>query len=337
MDTQSLEVVSFTPDDTAALAAAVRIANACIEHESPWEHPVTVRQLDGVYRHGWDGEPFVPFLIADRGAPVGVAAYSVSDYDNRDLAWLDLSVHPDHRRRGHGSAALEAMRAQVTALGRTSLAISGWDLEPTAAFARHHGFAAKAVEVNRRQVLADLDWDAVGRLRGTAGRAAAGYELVRYPGRTPEAELPALAELTAAINDAPTDDLDIEDEEFPPERIRAYETAQLARGGGFHRLVARQRATGELAGHSVVVVEPDRPQLAEQHDTAVARAHRGHRLGLLLKTEMLLWLREIRPELESIDTWNAESNDHMIAVNDALGYHVVHRGINYQRDARLDP
>ena len=80
-----------------------------------------------------------------------------------------------------------------------------------------------------------------------------------------------------------------------------------------------------------MVVEADRPWLAEQHDTSVVRAHRGHRLGLLLKLEMLRWLAEDEPRLETIDTWNAESNDHMVAINEALGYRPLGRGLTFQR------
>jgi hypothetical protein len=46
---------------------------------------------------------------------------------------------------------------------------------------------------------------------------------------------------------------------------------------------------------------------------------------------MLVWLAEIEPQLESIDTWNAESNDHMIGVNERLGYRVLGRALQFQR------
>jgi GNAT superfamily N-acetyltransferase len=180
-------------------------------------------------------------------------------------------------------------------------------------------------------VLATLDRDELERLHADALAHATDYELVRRAGRTPPEELVAVAEMTAAINDAPTDDLDIEDEVFPPERITAYEDAQLARGGAMFRVHARHRATGELAGQTVVVVEGERPAFAHQHDTSVVRGHRGHRLGVLLKTEMLRWLAEEQPQLECIDTWNAESNDHMIDVNRVLGYEVLGRALVWQR------
>jgi hypothetical protein len=54
----------------------------------------------------------------------------------------------------------------------------------------------------------------------------------------------------------------------------------------------------------------------------VARRHRGHRLGLLLKAEMLELLAVREPGLERIATWNAASNLHMIAINEQLGFEV---------------
>ena len=138
--------------------------------------------------------------------------------------------------------------------------------------------------------------------------------------------------MTSAINDAPTDDLDIEDEVFTPDRVRAYETSQFAQAvdGGFHRVYARHRSTGER--------RPDRgsprgrpSELAEQHDTSVVRSHRGHRLGLVLKAEMMLWLREAQPQVKSVDTWNAESNDFMISVNEVLGYRIMGRELAFQK------
>ena len=54
-------------------------------------------------------------------------------------------------------------------------------------------------------------------------------------------------------------------------------------------------------------------------------AHRGHRLGTLLKTEMLRWVAQDRPELRATETWNSAENHHMLAVNETLGTAVVAR------------
>lgn len=326
-----MEITPFTPDDQDPLRGFVEVSNAVRRADSPWVHPLTEREAEGQFRWSWDLEPAVPFLGTVDGEPVAVGEYSTSERDNLHLAWLDVSVHPAHRRRGHGSALLATLVERTRTDGRTSVGTGGWDADSTRAFAARHGLPLKSVAVNRRQFLADLDWAALDAAYDEALPHAADYELVRRQGRTPEDELEAMAVMVSAINDAPTDDLDIEDEVFNGERVRAYETAMENREILMHRVFARHRTTGELAGQTVVGVDGDRPHLGDQHDTSVVSAHRGHRLGLLLKLELLRWLRESQPQVESVDTWNAESNDHMIGVNNALGYRVMGRGLSFQK------
>jgi GNAT superfamily N-acetyltransferase len=326
-----MEIRRFSPDDRTELAAFVDVSNAARVVDSPWVHPVTAHDADGRLRYGWDGEVEAPFVGYADGVPVAVGTVATTDYDNLHLAWLGLKVRPESRRRGLGAEMLEALVAEVRAQGRTSIGTDGWDDDVPRAFAARHGFEEKSRAINRRQHLAEVDWKVLQRLHAEALSRAAAYELVRQVGRTPDDELATVAEMSAAINDAPTDDLDIEDEVISPERVRAYEDAQLARGYSLYRVLARHRDTGELAGHSVVTVDGERPEIGHQHDTSVVAGHRGHRLGVLLKTEMNLWLREAQPQLVTIDTWNAESNDHMIEVNDAIGYRIMGRELQYQK------
>ena len=139
-----------------------------------------------------------------------------------------------------------------------------------------------------------------------------------------------VAAMTAAINDTPIDDLDIEDEVFTPERIRIFEAAQLAARSRIYRVIARERETGVLGGHTMVGVDAEHPGYAGQFNTSLLRAHRGHRLGRLLKITMLQWLADEEPQLRKLDTWNAASNAHMIEVNEILGYEIVASGIEWQ-------
>jgi GNAT superfamily N-acetyltransferase len=326
-----MEITEFAPDDEAAVRCYVEVANAVLAADSPWVHPLTLRGATGLLRHHWDGEPPMPFLATVDGAPVGLAEWQVGFYDNLHLAWLNVEVHPGHRRRGHGSALLDALVERTRSAGRTSLGIDGWQSAATRAFAARHKFELKSVEVNRRLLLADVDPMLVDRLYDDAVATAAAYELVRCSPRTPEDQLDAMATMVASINDAPLDDLDLEDEVFTADRVRAYEHAQAERGHLLHRLVARHRETGELAGQTAVAVDLERPHLAGQHDTSVVREHRGHRLGMLLKTGMLQWLREEQPQVASIDTWNAASNRFMIGVNEELGYRVLGTALAFQR------
>ena len=52
-------------------------------------------------------------------------------------------------------------------------------------------------------------------------------------------------------------------------------------------------------------------------------ADRGRRLGLLVKVAMLELLAEREPGLRRIVTGNAGGNDHVIAINDQLGFEIV--------------
>jgi RimJ/RimL family protein N-acetyltransferase len=93
-------------------------------------------------------------------------------------------------------------------------------------------------------------------------------------------------------------------------------------GRHIYTLAALHDASGEMAAVTAVEPDPDHPDWGYQLLTAVTRKHRGHRLGLLVKTAMLQWLAEAEPQIQRIDTGNAGSNRHMIAINEALGFRV---------------
>ncbi len=324
-----MDITPLSADDSGAVGQVVDLLNAAWALDAPWLHPMTALKLRNHILRGWDGEPDDHFVGLECDQVVAVMTFFAPSWDNPELAWLGLTVHPEHRRRGLGGEGLRFLLRRAAAAGRTRLGGDSWDGGPGNAFLEKHGFTRGSQAVNRRQHLAQVSHDDVRRRYDEAQAAASAYELVRIVGATPDDLMPAVAEMSAAINDAPLDDLDIDDEVFPPERIAAYEQAQLANGMRLYRLLARHRQTGALAGHSVVAVDAERDTIGHQHDTTVVRDHRGHRLGLLLKAGMLLWLAEVEPQLETVDTWNAESNDHMIAVNELLGYRWMGRENQY--------
>lgn len=327
-----MELIEFGPDDTGHLEAFLSVARAADAVDSPWEPPRTAYRQAAFMRHGWEGDPGRWFVGYDGDTPVAVASLDTSDYDNLEMAILQLAVAPDHRRLGHGSAVVTALEEVSLEIDRPLVLLTAWESPGLDALAAGHGYARKSAEVRRLQVVAEAPDPRP--IRDGAARAATDYELIRVEGCTPPDLLPGVVEITRAINDAPMDDLDWEAEVYSPARIRAYEQAQVESGHRFRRVLARHRPSGELAGHTVVLVDTDQPTIAEQHDTSVVQAHRGHRLGLLLKADMLVWLAEDEPQLERIYTDNAESNRYMIAVNERLGYRPMGRRPEFQRRLR---
>ncbi len=294
--------------------------------------PSTGASMLGLFRYGGNDKPADALWLArdDTGRVVGLAELELTEHDNPDLAFVFCDVHPDHRGRGIGTALLEAQTAGAAEHGRTSLMT--WQLRDGSAhrFLEQHGFTAGVTTANRRLEL-PLDHDHVDALHAEATAAATDYEVIRLHGPAPEDWLPDLVMVHEAINDAPMDDIEMAPEAFPVERIQSWERAQTHRNQRLYRLLARHRRTGAWAGHTVLIVDGDRPGMAHQEDTSVVVAHRGHRLGMLLKTSMLRWMREAEPGLTVIDTWNADSNTHMIAVNDKLGCRTANLGVGLQR------
>ena len=327
-----LEIRKITADDAVTIGAVVAVLNAVDRLDSPWSHSTTARDYAAMMRHGYDGEPPEVYAAFSEDTVVGALEIWTGSWDNTHLAWVRFAVHPDVRRQGHGPELFEFAVKQVRGMGRRSIGTDGWDNATTLGFTEKHGLPGRSVAIQRRQTLSRIDRGVLDSLYVEAAEAASSYDLIRIAGRTPDDMLDAVAEMTVAINDAPTDDLDIEDEVFPVERIQNIEAAIAGRHHRMYRVIAKHRDTGELAGHTVVEVEEDRPQIGHQEDTSVVRAHRGHRLGILVKADMLSWLAEAEPQLETIDTWNAESNDHMIEVNEKLGYEVLGRAYEFQTD-----
>lgn len=327
-----MDLVEFGPDDPERLAAFLDVAEAVRALDFPWEPLRTAYRQAMSMRHSWEGEPGRWFLGYAGDEPVAVGSLHTSDYDNLEMAWVELAVAPAHRGRRLGSVLLGRLEEAALAMGRPLVLLSGWDAPAMSGLASSTGYVRKSTEV--RRLLRVGEAPDPRPIAEEAPALAGDYELLRLEGYTPEALLPQLVTVTETINDAPYDALEWEDEVYSPARVRAYERAQLESGYRLRRLVARHRSTGELAGQTVVAVDGERPTIAEQHDTSVVDRHRGHRLGLLLKAEMLRWLGDVEPQLERVYTGNAESNTHMIAINDRLGYRPVGRTAEFQRRLR---
>ncbi len=149
-------------------------------------------------------------------------------------------------------------------------------------------------------------------------------------GPTPDGMLDGMVAVHEAMNDAPADE-GKEPDVWDVDRVRRFDEEMTQRRQTMYRVLARHVPTGEWAGMSLVAVDEFLPTVAFQEDTTVVRAHRGHRLGLLMKTDMLRWVAELRPEVTAIDTWNATDNHHMIAVNERLGCRVIAQQVGYRR------
>jgi RimJ/RimL family protein N-acetyltransferase len=318
--------------DEGAVDGAFALMVAAQAVDLPSAAPLTRTALLADIRHGWDGDPTIVAVRRDkRCRVVGVMEIGFSTWDNTHLGFVGVTVGPEARGQGIGRALLEAGVDRVRAEGKSLVVTESYRTPAALALCAGLGFELAIASVKRRHDLVALDWGSLDSHYAVAVAAAADYELLHLEGATPDDLLDDVVTMTAAINDAPIDALEVEDEVFSRDRVRAFERGQQERDRRTYRVIARERTTGELAGHTLVSIDRDHPGFAGQFDTSVVRAHRGHQLGLLLKIDMLRWLGDAEPQLRVLDTWNAASNTHMIAVNEQLGYRVVTEGLDWQK------
>jgi RimJ/RimL family protein N-acetyltransferase len=331
-----MHIAPGDPSDRPTTRECFEIVRAAAEADDPHGPPWSIQRLRGWLEYPTD--PAQVWLGRDEatGDLQGWVYLILPQRENRDRVHLFLDVHPAWRRRGIGTDLLRHAAERAGLAGRSVLASGVFTGSPGAAFAARAGATAGLVEARRVQVLDKIPAGRIASLRAEATRAAAGYSLVSWEGRTPEEFLDKVAEVENAMADAPHDAGE-EEPVWDAARVREQiDDTRERRGRRAYTIAALHDASGEMAADTVVEVDPDHAEWGHQLITAVTRKHRGHRLGLLVKTAMLDWLAEAEPGIGKIVTGNAATNQHMIAINEALGYELLEPGEQSQELAVAD-
>ena len=253
---------------------------------------------------------------------VGVAALRLFTDPGRDhLGELTLHVAPAARRRGVGTellaAALDAARREA----RRAVVAEVVDGTAGPAFAQARGL---------RPVLA-VSYLLLQLAEASAVGVVDGYRPVHWTGVVPDELADAFAVAKASMEDMPTGGLDYGEVRWDAERVRAMARV-VADRGDLLLTTAAVSDDGLVAGFTEVVLPGGRGPRAQQYDTVVVPAHRGHGLGLWLKSAMVERLRAERPDVTEVATDNADDNVHMLAVNERLGFRRCRRSIHVQAE-----
>jgi GNAT superfamily N-acetyltransferase len=328
----TVQILPFDPATATdgEIAAWVDVQNAAQAVDRPDEPPLLTDRLRDHYaapkpehtEHRWTAH-------LDGRVVATLDVYLYVD-ENDQLAGIEPVVLPAYRRRGIGTALAEHAIAFSAAHGRRT--VVGEVAEGTAAvpFAETLGFAHALTERSSVQRFAEVDWD---RLNTVAETPHPPYRLVRAHGKLPDELVAPYAAAKVAMNDAPIGDLDWNDAAYSPRVIDQMFASTRGSGGPLYVVCAVLDTPDgpEVAGLTEIQVRPWQPTRAEQWDTCVVPAHRGHGLGVWIKAELTRWVRDEHPEVVDVETWNAEANSHMLAVNTAIGYRPDRAWYEYQR------
>ena len=318
MDIERLEY-----DDADTVRGCHSVHLAAHQADDPQGTWLSAAPFLGWLSVGWEGDPREVWLA--RGADRTVTSWyrlELPDRENLDRAALDLVVHPGQRRRGIGQELLRHAITRAVARGRTRIRSSTWERSAGEAFARWTGASATMSDIRRVQEFAELPADRISEFRRAAEQAAIGYSLTSWIGPAPERFLDGVAAVNSAMADAPSP-AGFERREWDAERVRTEINGIFPRLGlRQYSVAALHDASGAMAALTQVWIDPAIPEWGFQGITAVTREHRGHRLGLLVKAAMLDVVAQAEPQVKRLETWNAATNAHMIAVNEVLGYRV---------------
>jgi len=258
------------------------------------------------------GEAYAFVRPAERGRGIGSALLDLGERLNLDAGRTVLFSDTSHGvEPPPGPGALEA----TTGAGRVPADAPGPRL------LRTRGYVLEQVE--RHSVLdLPVPRETLDAHRDAArGRAGDDYRLHTWTDEVPDAWLDQVALLfTRMSTDAPTGGVDYGEDPWDARRVRIWVGEQAERRNGFLVTVAEHVPTRTLAAFTVFAYPRERDDFAFQEDTLVLREHRGRRLGMLVKVANLDALAVERPATRRVHTWNAQENDHMLAINVALGF-----------------
>lgn len=232
--------------------------------------------------------------------------------------------HVETVAREHGRTVLQNWTEQPAADGPRLDSPTGYGSVPddhTARFLRRSGFALE--QVYRVSHLA-LDADTQKRSRWLYDRAAADssdYRTVQWTLPTPSEHLDGYAWAKSRMStDAPSAGLIADEERWDGDRVRRMEDRFRQMGQHVQVTAALHISSGQIAAFTELGIGVDPVSTTHQHDTLVLREHRGHRLGLLIKSAALLSWADAAPRSPRVITYNAEENIPMLSINEALGF-----------------
>jgi GNAT superfamily N-acetyltransferase len=242
------------------------------------------------------------YLLAEVGGEV--VGHGVASESNLADGFAMPRVLSEYRRRGFGSALLDAILEIQLAAGRRSLASHAQD-DGSLAFAIRHGFE----EVDRQ------------------------VELVRTVGP----DEPAAPSFAGVDFTTVADDKDLLRRAHPLAE-QGFADLVLATGPAWISIDEwlRDEATlpggsivaladGEVVGYAGLIAWNDDDTRAENGLTVVDRAWRGRGLGTVLKRRQLAWASA--HGIRELVTWTQDGNAAMQHVNTSLGY--VARSISH--------
>lgn len=325
--------------DAADFIAAMQVRNRVYRESSgSADEDQSPAELLPIYRESSLSRRLLWLARLD-GAPVARVNLDLPLEAGSSSAQAEILVLRSAWGRGVGSAALNLIEREARHAGRRTVhgvcehphdetaprlaprtGVGSVTADHAARFLTARSYTLEQVE---RKSVFDLSIhdESLTTLHDRARAAASAYDVVAWTDGAPDAWVDDYARMKSRMStDAPSGELDVTAEQWDATRVREMEKKQ--RDAKLRTLVvaAVHRESASLVAFTELIGFADPVAATIQADTLVLREHRGHRLGMLVKTEALPLWRRLSPESPRVLTWNAEENRPMLSINEAMGF-----------------
>lgn len=335
-----MEVHRIDPADDDGLAEWSAVLQASDRDLWPDEVGYTLTDTRAVARFRGRNWRWELFAAREAGGPMlGVGSMEFPQRENLHAVDIIVAVHPEHRRRGVGTAIAEHLGEVARADGRRTLnslvdvPVAKAPTHASRSFAPKVGFESTMPGHSRRLSL-PADTARIDELREVVAhaRGAADYRVLTFEAPWPDELMEDHCNLLKVMStDEPAGDGERQEETWDSERIHELDELLASREVRKLAAVAQHVPSGRIVAFSEILLADDTPDQSWQLITVVHPEHRGHRLGLAVKIANLDVLAERAPAVRFIRTGNAAVNAPMIAVNDMMGFEIVGEGQFWQK------
>ncbi len=319
------------PEDFQALVEVCHADRAVRNPDDPPSSPAEIAADVFVRAPGCKG---VVFVARIDGVAAGAAwTFTESEPgDENQVSFVEVLVNPRLKRQGVATSLLQQVVPSLIQLGQNSIVAyvcAEVAHEAGVALCEKLGLTPRLEERCSRVDVGQIDEELMASWIADAVVRAEGYRLEQWEGVCPEPLAQPWSEAVAAMEDEPTDELDLNLFTRTVDEQRELDEGRRSSGFRLYRSLVLS-PEGEAAAMSMMLVHRDRPQIGHQGDTGVLAAHRGKRIGRWVKAVNYQLVRQAHPELRAIETYNAQSNAWMLDINVAMGFRPHHLYTAYQ-------
>ena len=314
-----MRVERIDPNDDGGLAEGAAVLAASDKELWPELSGFTLRDLRAFARFEGKSKRYV--MVAARavaaGPILGIGLLEFPLLDNTHSVEVTVAVHPEHGRRGVGTAIVEHIEELARDDGRHAInsivdvPVAGAHDHASFSFAPKVGFVANLAGNTRRLDL-PLDPATKAELRGVvdSARDAGDYRMLTFVTPWPDEFAEDEWELLRVMStDEPAGDGEKEEEVWDQARMVEYDELRQERGATKLSAVAQHVRSGRAVAMTEILLCEDEPHQSWQLVTVVHPEHRGHRLGLGVKLANLEFLAQHSPGIRFVITGNAAVND----------------------------